>query len=156
MTKRLNALESQIAELKLLTFQSASYTDSERKKGAPELARDYPLILMTGTKGLYYFHSELHQIDSLCKRHPDPLVEINPETAARLGISDGDGYRSNRPMQRSGSKQSSSTTSRPTSSTPSTHGGTRRRPRPTIAGRNRASTCSSGTTTLTRTRGRSR
>ena len=56
----------------------------------PELARDYPLILMTGTKGLYYFHSELHQIDSLRKRHPDPLVEINPETAARLGISDGD------------------------------------------------------------------
>jgi len=57
---------------------------------APELARDYPLILMTGTKGLYYFHSELHQIDSLRKRHPDPLVEINPETAARLGIADGD------------------------------------------------------------------
>jgi anaerobic selenocysteine-containing dehydrogenase len=56
----------------------------------PELARDYPLILMTGTKVLHYFHSELHQVDSLRKRHPDPLVEINPETAARLGISDGD------------------------------------------------------------------
>ncbi len=51
---------------------------------------DYPLILMTGTKGLNYFHSELHQIDSLRRRHPDPLVEINPETAARLNISDGD------------------------------------------------------------------
>ena len=34
--KRLSALESQSAELKLLTFQSASYTDSESKKGAPE------------------------------------------------------------------------------------------------------------------------
>jgi anaerobic selenocysteine-containing dehydrogenase len=52
--------------------------------------RDYPLILMTGTKGLYYFHSELHQIDSLRKRRPDPLIQINPETAAGLGISDGD------------------------------------------------------------------
>jgi len=51
---------------------------------------DYPLILMTGTKGLYYFHSELHQIDSLRKRRPDPVVQINPETAAGLGISDGD------------------------------------------------------------------
>ncbi len=51
---------------------------------------DYPLILMTGTKGLYYFHSELHQIDSLRRRHPDPLVQINPETAAGLGISEGD------------------------------------------------------------------
>ena len=52
--------------------------------------RDYPLILMTGTKGLYYFHSELHQIDSLRKRRPDPVVQINPKTAAGLGISDGD------------------------------------------------------------------
>jgi anaerobic selenocysteine-containing dehydrogenase len=52
--------------------------------------RDYPLILMTGTKRLYYFHSELHQIDSFRKRRPDPVVEINPETAAGLGISDGD------------------------------------------------------------------
>jgi anaerobic selenocysteine-containing dehydrogenase len=51
---------------------------------------DYPLILMTGTKGLYYFHSELHQIDSLRMRRPDPVVQINPETAAGLGISDGD------------------------------------------------------------------
>jgi anaerobic selenocysteine-containing dehydrogenase len=51
---------------------------------------DYPLILMTGTKGLYYFHSELHQIDSLRKRCPDPVVQINPETAAGLGISDGE------------------------------------------------------------------
>jgi len=34
--KRLSALESQIAELKSLAFQSASYSDSESKKGAPE------------------------------------------------------------------------------------------------------------------------
>ena len=52
--------------------------------------KDYPLILMTGTKGLYYFHSELHQIDSLRRRRPDPVVQINPETASGLGISDGD------------------------------------------------------------------
>ncbi len=57
---------------------------------SPDVVREYPLILMTGTKGLFYFHSELHQISSLRKHHPDPLVEINPETAARLGISDGD------------------------------------------------------------------
>jgi len=57
---------------------------------APELAQRYPLILMTGTKKLHYFHSELHHIESLRARHPDPLVEINPETAAALGISDGD------------------------------------------------------------------
>jgi anaerobic selenocysteine-containing dehydrogenase len=36
------------------------------------------------------FMSELHQIDSLRKLHPDPIVEINPETATRLHISAGD------------------------------------------------------------------
>ncbi len=50
----------------------------------------YPLVLMTGTKKLPFFHSELHQIDSLRKRHPDPTLEIHPETASGLGISDGD------------------------------------------------------------------
>lgn len=36
---------------------------------------------------------EMHQIRSLRTRHPDPVVEIHPEAAARLGISDGDRVR---------------------------------------------------------------
>ena len=56
----------------------------------PELAKEYPLILMSGTKKLDFFHSEMHQIASLRKRHPDPVVEIHPESAGRLGIADGD------------------------------------------------------------------
>ncbi len=56
----------------------------------PELAKEYPFILMTGTKVLDYFHSEMHQIESLRRRHPDPMVEIHPEAAAALGISRGD------------------------------------------------------------------
>jgi anaerobic selenocysteine-containing dehydrogenase len=54
------------------------------------LAAEYPFILMSGTKVLDFFHSEMHQIESLRKRHPDPLVEIHPDTAASLGIKDGD------------------------------------------------------------------
>ena len=56
----------------------------------PELAREYPFILMTGTKILDYFHSEMHQVALLRKRHPDPLVQIHPDAAASLGISQGD------------------------------------------------------------------
>jgi anaerobic selenocysteine-containing dehydrogenase len=56
----------------------------------PELVGEYPFILMTGTKKLEFFHSEMHQIRSLRKRHPDPIVEVHPEAAARLGISEGD------------------------------------------------------------------
>ena len=56
----------------------------------PELFRQYPFILMSGTKRLEFFHSEMHQIPSLRKRHPDPIVEIHPVAAARLAISEGD------------------------------------------------------------------
>lgn len=56
----------------------------------PWLAQQYPFILMSGTKKLHFFHSELHQVASLRKRHPDPVVEIHPDAATRLGIADGD------------------------------------------------------------------
>lgn len=56
----------------------------------PGLAHQYPFILMSGTKKLHFFHSELHQVASLRKRHPDPVVEIHPDAATRLGIADGD------------------------------------------------------------------
>lgn len=57
---------------------------------SPELFREYPFILMSGTKKLEFFHSEMRQVRSLRKMHPDPIVEINPESAIGLGISDGD------------------------------------------------------------------
>jgi anaerobic selenocysteine-containing dehydrogenase len=56
----------------------------------PKLFKDFPLLLMSGTKILHFFHSELRQIDPLRKGNPDPLVEIHPDTAASLGISEGD------------------------------------------------------------------
>jgi anaerobic selenocysteine-containing dehydrogenase len=66
----------------------------------PELFREYPFILMAGTKILEFFHSEMHQIRSLRKRHPDPIVEIHPVAAARLGVSDGDWVRLETPYGR--------------------------------------------------------
>jgi anaerobic selenocysteine-containing dehydrogenase len=57
---------------------------------APHTAVDYPLILTTGAKIREFFHSEGRQIQSLREKHPDPLVEIHPETAAALGIGEGD------------------------------------------------------------------
>jgi thiosulfate reductase/polysulfide reductase chain A len=57
---------------------------------SPELAKEYPLILTTVGRSLFFFHSEYRQIPLLRKRHPDPLVEIHPETAEKLKIEDGD------------------------------------------------------------------
>ncbi len=56
----------------------------------PELAREYPLMLITGGRFNPMHHSEQRQIDSLRRRHPDPIVQINPRKALELGINDGD------------------------------------------------------------------
>ncbi len=56
----------------------------------PELAKEYPYILITGGRFLPMFHSEWRQIDSVRKRRPHPTVQINPETAEVHGIDDGD------------------------------------------------------------------
>ena len=56
----------------------------------PELAKEYPLVLTTGGRDFVSFHSEHRQIPSLRNGTPDPLVTINPKTAAEHGINDGD------------------------------------------------------------------
>jgi anaerobic selenocysteine-containing dehydrogenase len=56
----------------------------------PDLAEKYPLILTTGAKSPYFFHSEGRQLPSLRKLQPDPQLEIHPQTAVSLGIKDGE------------------------------------------------------------------
>ncbi|MBI4330469.1 MAG: molybdopterin-dependent oxidoreductase [Chloroflexi bacterium] len=63
---------------------------AETKVSQPELAKEYPYVLITGGRIRQYYHSDFRQIDSVRKVHPDPLVQINPQTAAKLGIADGD------------------------------------------------------------------
>ena len=62
----------------------------ESPVSTPELAKEYPLILVTGTKNLAYFHSAYRNIPTLRKIVPEPLVEIHPDTAKELGIGEGD------------------------------------------------------------------
>jgi anaerobic selenocysteine-containing dehydrogenase len=56
----------------------------------PEYAREYPLIMTTGARTYTSFHSEHRQIPSLRAITPDPTIEIHPDTAAELGIAEGD------------------------------------------------------------------
>jgi anaerobic selenocysteine-containing dehydrogenase len=55
----------------------------------PVLAKQYPLILTTGTI-MPYHHSEGRQLKTLRRLVPDPTVEIHPTTAARIGVKEGD------------------------------------------------------------------
>jgi len=67
----------------------AYYEPPETPYSDPELAKEYPLIL-TSWKSEYYRHSGQRQVETLRKYHPEPIVYIHPETAAGLGISEGD------------------------------------------------------------------
>lgn len=62
----------------------------ESPVSAPELAKDYPLILIATGKFMPMYHSELRQIPSAIKQRPEPVTDIHPDTAKSLGISDGD------------------------------------------------------------------
>ena len=58
--------------------------------GREDLKENYPLIMITGGRETTSFHSEHRQVPSLRAIMPDPLVQINPETAEKYGIKDGD------------------------------------------------------------------
>jgi anaerobic selenocysteine-containing dehydrogenase len=61
----------------------------ETPYSAPELTRDYPLIL-TSWHHAPYHHSDNRHLATLRGTDPEPLVEIHPETARELGVEDGD------------------------------------------------------------------
>ncbi|MBW1978415.1 MAG: molybdopterin-dependent oxidoreductase [Deltaproteobacteria bacterium] len=69
-----------------------TYLEPERspKRAKKSFLEKYPLILSTGSRNLYYTHSQHRNVSKLRKVFPEPLAEIGPETAARFNISDGD------------------------------------------------------------------
>ncbi|MFZ5562716.1 MAG: molybdopterin-containing oxidoreductase family protein, partial [Thermodesulfobacteriota bacterium] len=56
----------------------------------PDLYKQYPLILTTGGRNIVYYHSSHRNIPSLRKKAPDPELQIHPDTAAALGVTEGE------------------------------------------------------------------
>ncbi len=56
----------------------------------PELAKKYPLILSTGGRIPWYFHTQYSNIPWLRELEHYPRVQIHPETAEDHGIKEGD------------------------------------------------------------------
>lgn len=63
---------------------------AESPVSRPDVANQYPLVLITGLRSIAYLHSMQRDIPFLRGRDPEPRVELNTETAAKLGIADGD------------------------------------------------------------------
>jgi len=57
---------------------------------APELAREFPLILVTGARIPQYTHWQMKSIPQLRGLAPDPIAWMHPGTGKDAGISDDD------------------------------------------------------------------
>ena len=67
------------------------YTEpTEGPLGSPDVFRQFPLILNTGTRIQSTFRSQHLNILGLLKHQPHPEILIHPSDAAPRGISDGD------------------------------------------------------------------
>ncbi len=56
----------------------------------PELFEQYPLIMSTGNSLKWYYRSQHKHLAKMRKQHPYALLTIHPETAAGLGIAEGE------------------------------------------------------------------
>ncbi len=56
----------------------------------PELAKQYPEILLTGARYVEYIDAQCHDIPAMRVRRPDPEAEVHPVTAGRYGIMHGE------------------------------------------------------------------
>jgi anaerobic selenocysteine-containing dehydrogenase len=62
----------------------------ESPVSTPDRLREYPLVLITGGRIPFFFNSEHRQLPRLRKGHPQPRVEVHPDTAEAHGICEGD------------------------------------------------------------------
>jgi anaerobic selenocysteine-containing dehydrogenase len=62
----------------------------ESPLATPDVAEDFPLVLTSGARIPFFFNSEHRQIRALRRAHPNPLVELHPDTAKAHGIAHGD------------------------------------------------------------------
>ena len=63
---------------------------AESPVSTPKLYEKYPITMLTGRRIPVYFHTEHRQLPWCREQWPVPLVEINPETAAKYGIKQDD------------------------------------------------------------------
>jgi anaerobic selenocysteine-containing dehydrogenase len=60
------------------------------KMNDAKLDADYPMTLLAGARNRRFYHSQGRQLASIRKRDPEPIAQLNSQTAESLGISDGD------------------------------------------------------------------
>lgn len=67
---------------------------------APELFKEFPLVVTAGASVKWYYRSQQRHLDKMRKQHPYAMLSIHPDTARDLGIADGDLVHVETPMGR--------------------------------------------------------
>lgn len=63
---------------------------SQSPKRTPEIAKEYPLRLISGNRIRPYHHTQYRELKSLRWMHPDPLIDIHPELARSINVANGE------------------------------------------------------------------
>ena len=67
------------------------YTEpTEGPIARPDLTESYPLVFNSGARVQFAFRSQHHNIPSLLRKHPCPLVHLHVDDAVERGIEDGE------------------------------------------------------------------
>lgn len=77
--------------LKDLGYEELPVYLSPAYRREPDAA--YPFVLITGARKLLYLHSRFRNIPRFLTAIPGPEVEMHPDDAVALGVSDGDAVR---------------------------------------------------------------
>jgi anaerobic selenocysteine-containing dehydrogenase len=56
----------------------------------PKFKETYPYTFINGARSFEFFHSEHRQLQTMRELHPWPIVKVNPKTAEKYGLKDGD------------------------------------------------------------------
>lgn len=65
------------------------YVEPHEGPADKKLLAKYPLLMTSGARIPYYFHSQFRNLSSLRAKFPDPVIEINPADASSLKIAEG-------------------------------------------------------------------
>ena len=63
---------------------------SQSPISTPELAKEYPLMLLTGVRVMEYINAGFRNFPEIRRLRPDPQAEIHPAAAAKYNITDGE------------------------------------------------------------------
>jgi thiosulfate reductase/polysulfide reductase chain A len=80
-------------ELSSTVLEELGYDPLPDFDDAGDPRETFPLRLMTGATRIDATHQDHRHVEKLRKRHPDPIVDMDPRTATEIGVVDGDWVR---------------------------------------------------------------